>query len=418
MLAPGEACLGAPGRCPMAAELLAPPTGPARLAPTLALASPPKARGRGPRGAAARRARLGGGARSAAAGGGARRAAPAGAARRRRRAAAGAAARDRDRRRAFCPSHINVSSIQFGGRARNYDWPPKKTTFNQAEQDDDGKTTLVPEGRTNERMSKEITTVDRWPFYEVALSNVPEVDQDLLKQYRILDLSDNCLRAFMMSNRWELVNAGRSAGFDRKGIAAISSAKVAVPALNRILNGLGIWQNWLTAAAGREVTREFFEQFAAEKGADEDSAAEMRAILFGEDAAEAAVRVTALIGNQKGAGLAVWALEPGSRSARLDLCLGEDCLAEGPDVEVALLRVVASEARKQGADQLLRGRARGGEAVPSGVLQEVGTDRGACCHERMEDRPGGRRRGDRLERLQGARRFRRRGEVDEAQPLA
>eukprot|EP00959_Pyramimonas_sp_CCMP1952_P088004 1841377-Pyramimonas_sp.AAC.1 len=43
-------------------------------------------------------------------------------------------------------------------------------------------------------MSKEITTVDRWPFYEVALSNVPEVDQDLLKQYRILDLSDNCLR--------------------------------------------------------------------------------------------------------------------------------------------------------------------------------------------------------------------------------
>mmetsp|Transcript_80379 Transcript_80379/g.213005 ORF Transcript_80379/g.213005 Transcript_80379/m.213005 type:complete len:394 (+) Transcript_80379:3-1184(+) len=273
------------------------------------------------------------------------------------------------------PEDINVSSIQFGGRARNYDWPPKKTTFNQAEQDDDGKTTLVPEGRTNERMSKEITTVDRWPFYEVALSNVPEVDQDLLKQYRILDLSDNCLRAFMMSNRWELVNAGRSAGFDRKGIAAISSAKVAVPALNRILNGLGIWQNWLTAAAGREVTREFFEQFAAEKGADEDSAAEMRAILFGEDAAEAAVRVTALIGNQKGAGLAVWALEPGSRSARLDLCLGEDCLAEGPDVEVALLRVVASEARKQGADQLLRGRARQteeGKLFPPASFKRLG----------------------------------------------
>ncbi|CAK0911901.1 unnamed protein product, partial [Prorocentrum cordatum] len=244
---------------------------------------------------------------------------------------------------------MDMANVQLGGRAwRKNEWPPKKSEHKASISVDD-------------KGGAPITAVHQWPFYEIPIEDVPILDgpfdKDTLKLYKVMDMSDSVLKAFMLSNRWNMNNARRSAGFDRKGIAALSSARVVVPALNRIFNGLGAWRTWRSEAPDRADTRESFDEFAAEKGADEDTAAELRAILFGDDQATAALRITALVGTQRGAALALWALEPDSSSVRLDFCVGEDCLAEGPEVEMLLMRLVASEAREQGAKRL-RCRAR------------------------------------------------------------
>jgi hypothetical protein len=200
-----------------------------------------------------------------------------------------------------------------------------------------------------------VPSFDRWPYYQILIGALPECDlEDRLKKYIVMDLSDTFLKLLLITNRWQTTNSQRSAGFDRKGKAKLSSAQAAIPALNRNVQGVNMFRNWLSSQEGAKPTPGAFERFVEEKEADEFAARELRAMLFGEDGDEARkLNITAIVGTQKGSAVALWDVDPVWKDARIDFLIGEDCLNDGPFAEETLLQLVASKAREQGAERLL-----------------------------------------------------------------
>mmetsp|Transcript_67495 Transcript_67495/g.217957 ORF Transcript_67495/g.217957 Transcript_67495/m.217957 type:complete len:333 (-) Transcript_67495:102-1100(-) len=204
-----------------------------------------------------------------------------------------------------------------------------------------------------------------WPYYEVAIPGVAALagGESDLQDYRVLDLTGNLDMAFVLANRWRQFNTGRSLGFTQTGAARLSSSVITLPIMTRQLQGLVVFRKWAAEKPGAEVD---LEEFLSESGADEATANELRATLgvaspkalVGDAPAPdgasllGSMHVDAIVGMDRGSALAIWGLGPGG-VARVEFCVGHDCLEFGPHAEEVLLRLVAGRAAGLGARSLL-----------------------------------------------------------------
>ncbi|CAE7200025.1 unnamed protein product [Symbiodinium natans] len=231
-------------------------------------------------------------------------------------------------------------------------WPPKR------EQADTAELTPVRQETTVGRFTGTAPTFPQWPFYQ--LTNLEEVrtlqkgDEDL-QTYKVVDFvsSNGLTRAFALASRWQKQNLGRSAGFDRLGAGVLSGFKHTTKILLRQLQGLNVLSNWQVEKSDEgvdvsDLSEEQLAGFLEEVDASEFTAAEFRAVApVGREAC-----VTGLVGTN-GSALAIWTLE---ESLNIQICLGHDCLDQGPLAEERLLRLLAGRARAKAVP--LRCRAR------------------------------------------------------------
>eukprot|EP00435_Cladocopium_sp_Y103_P040263 s2690_g10.t3 len=236
-------------------------------------------------------------------------------------------------------------------------WPPQKLLTNTEELSPIKAETSVG------RYTGSAPTFAKWPIYETKISEIGILeDSEELKSYKIVDFEKGLLtRAFVLASRWQKANLGRSAGFERQGIGILSGFKFTNPILMRQLQGLNVLQGYLAEKyPGEEIRLEDEEltEFLRHVEASDFIAEEFRAVA----PAARTTHVTGLV-SSAGSALAVWCWEDGDTAedgegkAEVQLCLGHDCLDEGPLVEERLLRLVAGRAAALGATSL-RCRAR------------------------------------------------------------
>lgn len=231
-------------------------------------------------------------------------------------------------------------------------WPPQKLLTNTEELSPVKAETSVG------RYTGSAPTFAKWPIYETKISEIGILeDAEELKSYTIVDFEKGLLtRAFVLASRWQKANLGRSAGFERQGIGILSGFKFTNPILMRQLQGLNVLQGYLAEKFPGEIQlqQEDLEVFLRHVEASDFIAEEFRAVA----PAERLTHVTGLV-SSAGSALAVWCWDAadGDGKAEVQLCLGHDCLDEGPLVEERLLRLVAGRAAALGASSL-RCRAR------------------------------------------------------------
>lgn len=195
----------------------------------------------------------------------------------------------------------------------------------------------------------------RWPVHEVAISNVPllvggEAD---LAAYKVLDLTESPEKAFALGSVWVKANAGRSLNFNQTADeekAKLSSSRATMPFLLRQLQGLSA-----IGAANVKTDAADFEKFVSASGAEDSTAGELRAVVLGTRTLAGTeplqlVHVDAVIG--RGSAVAVWAYDPADSTARVEFCVGHDCMEHGPSAEAALFRLISGKAAALGAEKM------------------------------------------------------------------
>jgi len=260
---------------------------------------------------------------------------------------------------------VDLAAVRFSANPLSFSaWPP---TRGDSEASKDPRRLAMDrlEGRRSGAAgAREIPNLEIWPYYEADISELalPPLSEgaDELKGYRVLDFSQSLDAAFALANRWRQENEGRSLGFTQTGASLLSSSVATAPILMRQLQGLAVYgkhraaEDKETGSTGSATTASL-EQFLQGSGADDGTAAELRAVVTGGTAELPEIRVSALLGVQKGSAMAVWAVE--RETVRVEFLLGHDCLEQGPEAEQDLLRLVLGRAEAEKATKLrCRGR--------------------------------------------------------------
>jgi len=235
-------------------------------------------------------------------------------------------------------------------------WPPKR------QQADPTELSPVQQETTVGRFTGSAPAFGAWPFYQADYTEFPAELQPLsekdkeLEIYKVVDFvsSSALTRAFALASRWQKQNLGRSAGFDRLGAGVLSGFKYTNPILLRQLQGLNVLLSWREERQGGgpgplpPLSEEGLLEFLLEVGASDFTQKEFRAVApVGREAL-----VTGLVGTS-GSALAIWT--KGS-SLDIQICLGHDCLDQGPVAEERLLRLLAGRARACSLQLRCRGR--------------------------------------------------------------
>jgi len=215
--------------------------------------------------------------------------------------------------------------------------------------------------------AREVPPLDRWPLYEATVADLIEIGdvEAALKDYKVLAASDSMAQALLLVSRWRMVNSGRSLSFTETGAAKLSSSIVILTILTRQLQGIA-----QLFPPGEETANsvEELEAFLSRSDVDEWTANELRTLLGNgrrlggvdeELVCNGVVKPHAdmIVGVEQGSALALWSFDPDQDIAKVDFCIGHDCLGQGPFAEGVILRMVAAKAAKLGAKKL-RCRAR------------------------------------------------------------
>lgn len=277
-----------------------------------------------------------------------------------------------------------------GSSLKSMVWPPRVIEYDAADQQRLALDRL--EGRRGGKAgARDVPPTHRWPYYEIAIGDVPllQGDEPELAPYKQMDMTGRQEMAFKLAYRWKQNNTGRSLYFTETGACKLSSTIVTVPIMLMQVQGLFVLNRWI--AERQEGAAEDFEEFIREKGADEATADELRTVLGvplaaagashdgGDRAASPTKRLEALhmdaiIGGAEGSALAIWVHDPGADTARVEFCMGHDCMTSGPRAEEVLLRLIAARAAKDGA-KMLRCRVRfteDGRFFVPGSLRQLG----------------------------------------------
>jgi len=229
-------------------------------------------------------------------------------------------------------------------------WPPKRQLLDTAEM------TPIKQETTVGRFTGSAPPFPAWPFYEARDVNVLQEGDPELDTYQVVDFgsaSAGLTRAFALASRWQKSSLGRSAGFARLGAGVLSSFKFTNPILIRELQGLHVLQDWRRdqgeGEADKEISPASFSAFVADVGASDLITKEFRAVA----PVERETFVTGLV-STTGSALAIWTKE--KENLDVQICLGHDCLDQGPIAEERLLRLLAGRAAEMQLPLRCRGR--------------------------------------------------------------
>eukprot|EP00933_Yihiella_yeosuensis_P060026 TRINITY_DN6198_c0_g3_i1.p1 TRINITY_DN6198_c0_g3~~TRINITY_DN6198_c0_g3_i1.p1 ORF type:complete len:523 (+),score=92.88 TRINITY_DN6198_c0_g3_i1:73-1569(+) len=200
----------------------------------------------------------------------------------------------------------------------------------------------------------EVPPFKDWPYYEIGLGEVEPLDEGAEELSAYKAFSGDVEKAFMLCCSWMNANMNRSSSFDSEGFSNLSSSKLVAPLIQHELEGLQTFMKWCEDSDRSGDSIKDFEDFISHCKADEDNANDLRSLVVGDSSGKLSpVQIEAFIGYTQGSALALWSMNPDTKTARVEVCLGHDCLAKGPEAEENLLRFICGKAKALGAERLI-----------------------------------------------------------------
>lgn len=174
----------------------------------------------------------------------------------------------------------------------------------------------------------QVPPLEKWPFYRVEVTEESKANSEQLKDFQLLQLTEDLPRAYFLANRWKVANEGRRAlGYG----------------VNTTINDVANMNGTVLGFKAMVDQLKRISKFRRRK--DEDpipSDAERLQKL----------QCTSLLGTDKGSAMALWSFNGKKNKLMIDLCLGDDCMDQGPYAEEILLRYLVSEGDKLGAETI------------------------------------------------------------------
>lgn len=173
-----------------------------------------------------------------------------------------------------------------------------------------------------------VPPLERWPYYQMEVSEQLKVSPDELKDFQELDLTEDLPRAFFLANRWKQANeARRHLGYS----------------VNTTLNDVANMNG--TVLGFKAMVEQFKRTSKFRRRKPEDP--------MPSDAERLkSLKITSLLGTKKGSAMALWCYNSRNQKLLVDLCLGDDCMDQGLYAEEVLLRKLISTAVDLGATKL------------------------------------------------------------------
>lgn len=171
----------------------------------------------------------------------------------------------------------------------------------------------------------QVPPLEKWPFHEVAITDKLKATDEELKDWRQLEMSDDLGRAFFLASRWKGSNeARRHLGYNvNDEIEDIANMNGSVLALRCLVEQL---------KRGARFRKQ-------PHGQPEPSDANRLRNL----------RINGLLGTTKGSAMAMWMYSAEKRRVLIDICIGDDCMDQGPYAEETLIRHLATKGAQLGA---------------------------------------------------------------------
>jgi len=168
--------------------------------------------------------------------------------------------------------------------------------------------------------------LEKWPFHEAKVVDEVKGTPDDLKGYRILRMTESLDQAYYLAARWKGSNeARRHLGYNvRDEIEDVANMNASVLALRATTTQLTRLGN--------------FRKMPEDERSLSDSA-RLRAM-----------RVDGILGTTGGSALALWFYSPAKKRAYIDVCVGDDCMEQGPHAEEVVMKFIFREAGELGAE--------------------------------------------------------------------
>jgi len=175
-----------------------------------------------------------------------------------------------------------------------------------------------------------VPPLEKWPFYSADITDDVIIADKELKEYRVLEMTEDLGRAFFLCSRWRNTNESRrSLGYNvndsLEDVARLNSTVLALKSMDEQLKRAQRYRQ-------REPDCEEPEP---------SDAVRLKAI-----------RSTALLGTQYGSALAMWVYNPLNKRASIDICVGDDSMDQGPYAEEMLLRYLFKVCKEIGAEKV------------------------------------------------------------------
>eukprot|EP00931_Biecheleriopsis_adriatica_P039153 TRINITY_DN22402_c0_g1_i1.p1 TRINITY_DN22402_c0_g1~~TRINITY_DN22402_c0_g1_i1.p1 ORF type:complete len:474 (-),score=97.52 TRINITY_DN22402_c0_g1_i1:82-1503(-) len=170
--------------------------------------------------------------------------------------------------------------------------------------------------------------LEKWPFWQVDVSDDLKPTPELLEDYKILEMTEDIGRAFFLSARWKQSNeARRHLGYN------VNDRIEDIANLNA------------TVIAFRSMVEQLKRLSRFRKATDEDEKPSDAARLRD-------MQCTGILGTTRGSAAALWLHYPEKKRLAIDLCLGDDCMDQGPYAEEVLLRILISKGMELGCEKV------------------------------------------------------------------
>lgn len=171
--------------------------------------------------------------------------------------------------------------------------------------------------------------LEKWPFHQVDITDDLHATEDQMKEYKVLEMTEELGKAFFLCTRWKEANeARRHLGYnvndEIEDVAAMNGAVLAL----------------------RNLVEQIKRTAKYQKLTPEEQA------LMTDRARIEALECTGLLGTEKGSSCALYTFSEATKRIKVDLCLGDDCMDQGPYAEEILLRYLAKRGAERGATSL------------------------------------------------------------------
>ena len=174
----------------------------------------------------------------------------------------------------------------------------------------------------------QVPPLEKWPFYRVDITDESKISEEQQKDYQVLELTEDIGRAFFLATRWKVVNEGRRAlGY------GVNTSINDVAYMNGVVLGYKALVNQI-----KRISR--FRRRKEEDQVPSDADRLQK------------LQCTSLLGTAKGSGIALWFYNESRKKLMIDLCLGDDCIDQGPYAEEMVLRYLVSKGEKLGAETI------------------------------------------------------------------
>lgn len=173
-----------------------------------------------------------------------------------------------------------------------------------------------------------VPPLEKWPSHGVTITEELKATEEEMADYKVLDMTVDIGRAFFLASRWKLASeARRHLGYSvNDEITDVANMNGTVLALRCMVEQLKRLKRFRVATMEDELPSDAYRLKE--------------------------LRITGLLGTEKGSAIAIWFYSDQKKRAFIDLCIGDDCMDQGTLAEEMMLKQLAIQTEELGGTEM------------------------------------------------------------------